>query len=64
MIQRLRGSYNGHFWYEQPMTADGTPGQLRNAAVELDIKAAEKKLSFESDRDKVRFLERQSLLLS
>lgn len=73
MIQRLRGSYNTHLWYEQPTKIQGAddegPGAatyeyLREVRMELEIEVAKKKLSYESDREKITFLERQSYLLS
>ncbi|KFY89944.1 hypothetical protein V498_06244 [Pseudogymnoascus sp. VKM F-4517 (FW-2822)] len=73
MIKRLRGSYNTHLWYEQPSKGNGGdekgPGMasyesLREVSMELEIGVAEKKLSYESDRENIIFLERQSLLLS
>lgn len=73
MIKRLRGSYNTHLWYEQPSKRNGAdekdPGMasyecLREVSMELEIGVAEKKLSYENDRENIIFLERQSLLLS
>lgn len=58
MIQRLRSDYEIHEWFEH------TPsGRLRRAVLEKPIEMADKKLSFEGDRDKVMFLERQTRLL-
>lgn len=73
MIQRLRGSYDTHLWYEQRSKRERADkkaagmagcGYLREVPMELEIEVAEKKLSYEDDRDKILFLERQSLLLS
>lgn len=73
MIQRLRGSYNIHLWYEQPSKREGADDEdpcmasyeyLREVPMELEIEVTKKKLSYESDRDKITFLERQSYLLS
>ncbi|KFY54785.1 hypothetical protein V497_07443 [Pseudogymnoascus sp. VKM F-4516 (FW-969)] len=76
MIKRLRGSYNTHLWYEQVSKTKGIDEKdekglgiaryerLREVSMELEIEVAEKKLSYESDREKIIFLERQSLLVS
>ncbi|UKZ75830.1 hypothetical protein TrVFT333_003524 [Trichoderma virens FT-333] len=73
MISALRKSYNVHLWYEQPIegeTADVVApdakryGKLREAPMDLGIQMIDKKLSFEDDRPKVLFLERQSKLLA
>ncbi|KAL7622095.1 hypothetical protein AAE478_007597 [Parahypoxylon ruwenzoriense] len=71
MIHTLKQSYNVHQWYEQPRLFAGTGksqgamrhGKLREAAMGHVIRMADKKLSFEGDRAKVLFLERQSKLL-
>ncbi|OJD15805.1 hypothetical protein AJ78_03985 [Emergomyces pasteurianus Ep9510] len=74
MVQTLRKSYGQHLWYEQVLTphsqgdADAPESEngkwvLREGPVELEIAMAEKQLTFEEDRTKVLFLERQSRLL-
>lgn len=71
MIHTLKQSYNIHEWYEQPIVGEsigGSPksltcGKLREAPMGRVIRMADKQLSFESDRPKVMFLERQSKLL-
>ncbi|OAX84346.1 hypothetical protein ACJ72_01289 [Emergomyces africanus] len=69
MVQTLRKSYGQHLWYEQVLTPQSQgPAEhgmwvLREGPVELEIVMAEKELTFEEDRAKVLFLERQSRLL-
>lgn len=71
MIHTLKQSYNIHEWYEQPIVGESiggstdslTCGMLREAPMGRVIRMADKELSFESDRPKVMFLERQSKLL-
>lgn len=75
MIKRLKNSYNIHLWYEQPNITEEvgtvadmphcvTYGKLRDGPMGLDIRLTEKSLSFEYDREKIMFLERQSRLLA
>lgn len=68
MIQTLKKSYKMHLWYEHqlPQKHDGEEdaGGLREGPLDLHIFMEEKDLTFESDRPKVLFLERQSKLLS
>lgn len=73
MISALRKSYNVHLWYEQPIEGEMSDvvvadakryGKLREAPRDLDIQMVDKKLSYENDRPKVLFLERQSKLLA
>lgn len=59
MIKRLKSDYDIHGWFEQ--VASG--GALREAELGSDLDMAGKKLSYESDRAKVMFLERQAGLL-
>ncbi|KKZ63060.1 hypothetical protein EMCG_02561 [[Emmonsia] crescens] len=74
MVQTLRKSYSQHLWYEQVLApqsqGDDDAGEsgnekwiLREGPIELKIVMAEKQLTFEEDRTKVLFLERQSRLL-
>ncbi|PGH02384.1 hypothetical protein GX51_04692 [Blastomyces parvus] len=75
MVQTLRKSYGRHLWYEQVLAprslgdADGACENgnekwiLREGPTELEIIMAEKQLTFEEDRAKVLFLERQSRFL-
>ncbi|KAL2753133.1 hypothetical protein ACRALDRAFT_1036735 [Sodiomyces alcalophilus JCM 7366] len=68
MAQTLRNSYGIHHWYEHlwlpAESGDGGGGrwQLREAANQ-EIVMKDKLLTFEEDRSKVMFLERQSKLL-
>ncbi|KAM0275953.1 hypothetical protein ACHAQH_007254 [Verticillium albo-atrum] len=62
MVQRLKQAYGLHLWYEHAPAAAGV-WELREGALGMGIVMAEKKLTFESDRPKVLFLERQSKLL-
>ncbi|KXX75831.1 Tetratricopeptide repeat protein 28 [Madurella mycetomatis] len=72
MIQKLKRAYNIHLWYEQVATSPGENlleqdekgWYLREGPMDLDITMADKHLTFEDDRPKVLFLERQSKLLA
>jgi len=67
MAQILAKSYRLHQWYEylpdvcDEALSDG--GKLRKAPLDLEVVMAHKRLTFETDRPKVMFLERQSKLL-
>ncbi|KAI6169058.1 hypothetical protein EDD17DRAFT_1524762, partial [Pisolithus thermaeus] len=62
MVQTLRKSYNLHMWYEHiPSDSDGDT--LREGPMDLKIVLKDKQLTYESDRPKVLFLERQISLL-
>ena len=66
MISTLMKSYGVHEWYEQPAWGNGDAqryGPLRPGPTGLEIRMAEKTLSYEGDRPTVLFLERQSKLL-
>ena len=70
IVQTLMKSYGLHQWYEHvPVHPnEGTQENdekwiLREGPLDLEINMAEKGLSFEEDRHKVLFLERQSKLL-
>lgn len=69
MVQTLKKSYNLHLWYEHVLiqpneNKEGGGGQwvLREGPMDLKVVMAEKQLTFEEDRPKVLFLERQSKL--
>ncbi|KAK4032423.1 Tetratricopeptide repeat protein 28 [Parachaetomium inaequale] len=76
MIQKLKRAYDVHLWYEQVATGTTPSGEstadhfdaktwfLRAGPLDLEITLAEKHLTFEEDRPKVLFLERQSKLLA
>ncbi|KAI6033700.1 hypothetical protein BKA83DRAFT_4179937 [Pisolithus microcarpus] len=62
MVQTLRRSYNLHMWYEHvPSDLDGDT--LREGPIDWQVIMKDKQLTYESDRPKVLFLERQSKLL-
>lgn len=70
MVQTLKKSYDLHMWYEHVcVRSDANEGGgdgkwiLREGPLNLEINMAEKQLTFEDDRPKVLFLERQSKLL-
>lgn len=69
MIQTLKESYGLHLWYEHvPLDEhtgeDSKGGFLREGPMDVKLSSvAEKELSFEEDRPKLLFLERQSQLL-
>jgi hypothetical protein len=70
MIQTLKKSYNIHLWYEHVLPqqdtveGEGEGGVFREGPMDLVISMAAKALTFEDDRPKVLFLERQCKLLS
>lgn len=71
MVQRLKESYGLHRWYEQvPLQSKDrekrSPGRwgLQEGPMDLDLVMGEKQLTFEEDRPRVLFLERQSRMLS
>ncbi|AEO65533.1 uncharacterized protein THITE_2033176, partial [Thermothielavioides terrestris NRRL 8126] len=73
MIQKLKRAYNVHLWYEQVPRLPGERSDenddaqewcLREAPMDVEIVMADKQLTFEEDRPKVLFLERQSKLLA
>lgn len=70
MIQTLQRSYGRHRWYEYasaPPSGEGCSGSnqwtLRAGPLDLDITAADKRLTIENDRSSIVFLERQTQLL-
>lgn len=70
IMQTLKKSYNQHLWYEHMFVEpdkskeeDGGKWILQEGPMDLEIVMAEKLLTFEADRPKVLFLERQSMLL-
>lgn len=70
IVQTLRRSYHMHLWFEQvPLRPESKTTQagerwcLRAAPWNLEFSMADKGLTFEEDRPKVMFLERQSKLL-
>ncbi|KAF7560612.1 hypothetical protein G7046_g3538 [Stylonectria norvegica] len=65
MVQMIKKSYNLHLWYEQkPVEREGkTEWILEEGPMDIEVRMAEKLLTFEEDRSKVLFLERQGKLL-
>ena len=57
MVQRLKMSYKHHLWYEHVVEKGGS--KLQDRPMNLNIVMANKKLTFEEDRPRVLFLERQ-----
>ncbi|KAK4125356.1 hypothetical protein N657DRAFT_570582 [Parathielavia appendiculata] len=73
MIQKLKRAYDIHLWYEQVATSppddsmvehEARKWSLREGPLDVEITMADKRLTFEDDRPKVLFLERQSKLLA
>jgi hypothetical protein len=65
MIQTLCRTFGVHHWYEHVQSGEGD-GQdiVREGPLDMHISMAEKALTFESDRPKILFLERQCKFLS
>ncbi|KAI1873598.1 hypothetical protein JX265_005220 [Neoarthrinium moseri] len=64
MVQQLSRSYKLHHWYEHKDSTEGQNGEkLERGPIDKIINMTEKQLTYESDRPKVLFLERQSRLL-
>jgi hypothetical protein len=63
MMQTLRKSYHFHILFED--TLDNVSGErvFRETPVDMEIVMSEKKVTFESDRPILLFLERQTKLL-
>ncbi|KAI1380769.1 hypothetical protein F4677DRAFT_441103 [Hypoxylon crocopeplum] len=72
MVQTLKRAYHLHLWYQHVPTQpdDGEQGQnksqytLREGPMDMEIAVADKGLTYEDDRPKVLFLERQTKLLA
>ena len=63
VVQTLAKSHGLHSWYEHVYDDENASGKLRQGPLDMEIVMADKLLSFESDRPKVSFLDRQSRLL-
>lgn len=64
IARTLAKSYGLHLWYEHLYSeSDDGRGKLQPGPLDLKIVMADKLLTFERDRAKVLFLERQSRLL-
>lgn len=68
MMQTLRISYKQHQWYEQLSLEEAPSSEkkqwvLREGLAVMEIQPSQKKLSIESDRAAIQFLEGQQSLL-
>jgi len=63
MVQILRKAYGLHLWYEHIVDPANGEESLRTGPWNLEIDMSEKLLSYENDRLKLQFLERQTRLL-
>ena len=63
MIQTLRKAYGVHLWYEHVIDPATAEESLRAGPSDMDINMSEKKVTYETDRPKLLFLERQTRLL-
>lgn len=63
MIQTLRKAYGIHLWYEHVIDPINGGETLREGPWDLDIHLADKAVTYEADRPKLLFLERQTRLL-
>jgi hypothetical protein len=71
MVQTLCRSYHHHLWYEYALTGkqrstdpDDDGWVLREGPLDLEIDMSKKGMTWEEDREKIMFLERQARLLS
>jgi hypothetical protein len=64
MMQTLVKAYGIHVWYEHVVASENVEECLRPGPIDMDIRMSEKHVTFESDRPKLLFLERQTRLLS
>ncbi len=63
MIQTLRKAYGIHLWYEHNTNPVDATQSLRLGPEDMEIRMSEKKVTYESDRPGLLFLERQTRLL-
>lgn len=63
MIQTLRKAYGIHLWYEHVIDPINADESLRTGPWDVEIHMSEKQVTYESDRPKLLFLERQTRLL-
>ena len=63
MVQTLRKSYKFHMWYQDVWEETAQGQVLAEVATDVEIDMAQKKVTFESDRPTLLFLERQTKLL-
>ena len=64
MIQAMRSWPFMHKWYQHLEPADGVGEAVLTTKPSVYFQMKDRKLTYESDRPKVLFLERQSTLLS
>jgi hypothetical protein len=63
MVQTLNKAYGLHLWYEHTIDSSSGEGSLRPGPMDLKISMADKNVTFEADKPKLLFLERQMRLL-
>lgn len=63
MVQTLKNAYGKHFWYEHIVHPVSGVEYLRDGPLDMVIDLATKQVSYESDRQKILFLERQTKLM-
>lgn len=63
MTQAMRSWPFQHGWYQHVVPSDGSREGVLQTRTDINVRMKDTKLSFESDRPKVMFLERQSTLL-
>ena len=64
MVQTLRKANGVHLWYEHVIDPASGNEFLRDGPRDLEMNIAQKKVTYEADRPKLLFLERQTKLLS
>ena len=66
MIRTLRSAYGWHLWYEHVTDSNSGMESLRDGAStpDLEIDFSRTKVTYETDRPKLLFLERQTKLIS
>lgn len=62
MMQTLVKAYGIHLWYEHIIDSEGVEC-LRSGPMHMGIQMSEKQVTYDSDRLKLQFLERQTRLL-
>lgn len=66
MIQTLRHAYGRHIWYQHIIDPSGQVESLLPgpSPADMEIDLSQKKVTYEADRPKLLFLERQTRLIS
>jgi hypothetical protein len=62
-IRALQRSYSAHWWFEYEHEGEAEQGVLRDGKLGQQLSVASAKVSLESDRPMLSFLERQTKLL-